>query len=103
MTAHGADIGLDLKVNPLVNLQITQLVESLLTPAAAVLSLDQMIAPHMILQDGVDRVLLVTERTGKLCRGGVGGALVAHQRAFPRKSLVAQVTVELLFSRGMRA
>jgi hypothetical protein len=103
VTAHGADIGFDLKVNPLVHLQITQLVESLLTPAAAVLSLDQMITAHMILQDGVDRVLLVTERTGKLCRGGVRCALVAHQRAFPRKSLVAQVTMELLLSRGMRA
>ena len=91
VTALCADIRLNLQVNPLMDLQVAELVEALLTPAAPMLSLHQMITPHVILQDGLNGVPLVTHGTDELRGVGVHGELVTHQRAFPGECLPAEL------------
>ena len=65
-------------MDPHVNLQVAELVETFLTNVASVLPLRQVITAHVVLQDGETRVLFVTQVAGQLLRCGVGRLLVSH-------------------------
>jgi hypothetical protein len=57
----------------------------------------------VVLQDGEAGVLFAAHGAAQLRGTGVGGALVAHQRASPGKRLLAHFTAELLPRVGMGA